>query len=100
MGLTMFLEQVFHRGHVQHLVCNDPRQLGGLRFKRSQSRSVAGLDAAVLLAPAVERRRADAVAPTDIIRLRTSLALLSTTIICSSVKRFRFLGLPPSFIQR
>lgn len=47
-----------------------------MTFPRPQLLGVASFHAAVLLAPTVEGRRADAVTPTDVIRLRASLTLL------------------------
>lgn len=43
MGLPMFLQQILHRRHIQHLVCNDPLQLGVLGFQRPQTVGIASL---------------------------------------------------------
>lgn len=52
----MFLQQILHCGHVQHLLRDDPLQLGILGFQGSKTLRIASFHTAVLLAPAIERR--------------------------------------------
>lgn len=96
----MFLQQFLHGRHVEHLLGDDALELRILRLERLQPPGVTRLHATVLLAPGVERRRADPVAPADLVHLRPGLLLLHTPMIFSSLNRLCFMALPPSSIQK
>ena len=76
MGLPMFFQQFLHRRHVQNLICHDPLELGVLGLELPQPLGVRCFHPAELLPPRIERRRADPVAPADVVDLRSGLAFL------------------------
>jgi len=62
----VFSEHLFQRRDVHHRLCQKLLQLRVLGFKRPQLLGVGHLHAAILRAPLVKRRIADAVLPAQI----------------------------------
>ena len=74
----MFLQKFLHRRHVQHLIGDDPLQLGVLGLQRREGvyapRSAS--KPPYFLRQAVERRRTDAVTSANVVHLGARLVLL------------------------
>jgi hypothetical protein len=80
MGSPMFLQQLFHRRHVQYPIDDDPFELDVRSFQLWEPLRIRRLHAADLLPPSVESRPAHAVAVAvavvEVIHLRPGLIVL------------------------
>lgn len=53
----IFLQQFLHRRHIQHLIGDDPLQLGVLDLKLLEALGLSRFEPAMLLVPRIECRR-------------------------------------------